>query len=347
MNQASQIINQGFESSALERITAFLSKQGQANPHVSALTPDASTREYFRIDWQKKDAIACVYPEPIDASNHSYLDVTRLFHEANLPVPEIYEVDEEHGIIIQEDLGDRSLKDFFDSATDDERDEYQTRAITLIAKIQAATSKAYELNSVASRLAFDEGKLSWELNFFVEHYFKSLRGEDTSGEEFAEFQNELKEVSRELAARPRVLCHRDYHAMNLMVDRKNNLRIIDHQDSRMGPASYDLVSLLMDRQLVPPSLSDVRASRLFFLDERRKVDLEAIDPDEFANEFRLMTIQRCLKATGTFSFQTAVRGRGPTYLKFINPMLLIVLQSAEWLERFPKLRSMIKTRLEE
>jgi hypothetical protein len=347
MNQASLSVNRGFEASALERITAYLSKQGQANPRVNALTPDASTREYFRVNWQNKDVIACVYPEAIDIENHSYLDVTRLFREADLPVPEIYEIDEEHGIIIQEDLGDRSLKDFLDSATDDEREEYKSRAITLIAKIQGATVKANELNSIASRLAFDEEKLSWELNFFVEHYFKSLRGEDLSGDEFAELQNELKEVSVELAERPRVLCHRDYHAMNLMVDKKGDLRIIDHQDSRMGPASYDLVSLILDRQLVLPSLSDVRSSRLFLLDERRKFGLEAIDPDEFVNEFRLMTIQRCLKATGTFSFQTAVRGRGPQYLKFINPMVLIVKQSAEWLGRFPKLRSMIKTRLEE
>jgi hypothetical protein len=168
-----------------------------------------------------------------------------------------------------------------------------------------------------------------------------------SNEEFRELQNELREVSVELAARPRVLCHRDYHAMNLMVDKSSDLRIIDHQDSRMGPASYDLVSLLLDRQRALPSLSEIRASRLFFLDERRNFGLDAIDPDEFANEFRLMTIQRCLKATGTFSFQTAVRGRAEKYLKFINPMLLIVLQSAEWLERFPTLRSMIKARLEE
>ena len=48
-----------------------------------------------------------------------------------------------------------------------------------------------------------------------------------------------------------------------------------------------------------------------------------------------MTIQRGLKATGTFSYQTAVCGRGATYEQFIQPTLEIVLQAAEWLERFP------------
>jgi len=78
----------------------------------------------------------------------------------------------------------------------------------------------------------------------------------------------------------------------------------------MGPASYDLVSLLLDRQPGPPSLAEVRSHRLFFLDTRRPYGLEPIDPDDFSKEFRLMTIQRGLKAVGTFSCQTAVYGRG-------------------------------------
>ena len=38
----------------------------------------------------------------------------------------------------------------------------------------------------------------------------------------------------ELAAEPRVLCHRDYHSRNLML-RRRQLYIIDFQDARMGP----------------------------------------------------------------------------------------------------------------
>ena len=48
-----------------------------------------------------------------------------------------------------------------------------------------------------------------------------------------------------LAAEPRVLCHRDYHSRNLMLH-DGQLYIIDFQDARMGPDTYDLVSLLRD-----------------------------------------------------------------------------------------------------
>ncbi|MBA3766875.1 MAG: hypothetical protein H0W99_07780 [Acidobacteria bacterium] len=115
----------------------------------------------------------------------------------------------------------------------------------------------------------------------------------------------------------------------------------------MGPATYDLVSLLLDRQSEAPSLSEMRAHRLFFLDERRQRGLDALDPDEFAREFRLMTVQRGLKAIGTFSYQTAMCGRGLTYAQFIRPTILIVQQAAEWLGRFPALRRETSARLDD
>jgi hypothetical protein len=84
---------------------------------------------------------------------------------------------------------------------------------------------------------------------------------------------------------------------------------------------------------------------LHLLEERRVLGLDALDPDEVAQEFRLMTIQRGLKAIGTFSYQTAVCGRGATYQQFIQPTLCIVLQAADWLDRFPALRRMLRERI--
>jgi hypothetical protein len=347
MSQAPQINSHTFAEPALERLAHYLSSKGKvAVDRIHALTPDASTRVYFRIPWKRGTAIAAVYPEPFDPEYHPFLDVTRLFKDGDLPVPEILAVDAAKGIIVQEDLGDRQLRLVYESASEEESENYKERAISLIARIQATTAKAYERNSIASRLAFDEAKLSWELGFFFEHYFGSMRGEKLTHGEAAELKAEMNDIAAELSSRPRVLCHRDYHAANLIVDRKDNLRIIDYQDARMGPASYDLVSLLLDRQTVAPSLAEVRGHRLFLIEERRRCGLDALDPDEFAWEFRLMTVQRVLKAIGTFSYQTAVCGRGATYAHFINPMFMIVLQAAEWLNRFPALRRAILERID-
>ncbi|HEY2962434.1 MAG TPA: phosphotransferase [Pyrinomonadaceae bacterium] len=345
MSSAKQVISNVFESTATDRLARFITQQGITSREVVALTPDASTRKYYRVAWKKRTAIAAVYAEPFDPEFHPYLDVTRLFLECDIPVPEIYSVDGAAGIIVQEDLGDQQLFQIYENEPEEKCDEYKEEAIALIARIQTATQKAYEMNSIASRLAFDEAKLSWELDFFFEHYFGSLRGEKLRHSETAELKAELNDIAAELAAVPRVLCHRDYHAANLMIDKRKQMRIVDHQDARMGPASYDLVSFLLDRQPCLPSLAELRAHRLYFLEQRRLQGLSAIDPDDFAQEFRLMTIQRGLKATGTFSCQTAVFGRGAAYERFIQPTLQIVLQAAEWLERFPTLRRMIKERI--
>src|SRR5215467_10577940 len=109
MSSAKQVISNAFESSAADRLARFITQQGLPSHDVVALTPDASTRKYYRLAWKKRTAIAAVYAEPFDPEFHPYLDVTRLFLDCDIPVPEIYAVDGAEGIIVQEDLGDRQL----------------------------------------------------------------------------------------------------------------------------------------------------------------------------------------------------------------------------------------------
>ena len=97
---------------------------------------------------------------------HPYLDVSRLFLQNGIPVPEIYCVDGKQGIIVQEDLGDRPLFRIYEEAPEDECEEYKERAVNLIAKFRKRRPARMSNKSIASRLAFDEAKLSWEFDFF-------------------------------------------------------------------------------------------------------------------------------------------------------------------------------------
>src|ERR1044072_2067549 len=346
MCSAIKAMSTGFADSAQARLEKYLANRGTKDTNrIVPLPPDASTRVYFRVPWKRSTAVAAVYPEAFDETVQPYLDVSRLFLECKLPVPDVYEVDGSLEVILQEDLGDNQLCHVLETVTEDEREALLEKSIEIIARIQAATAKAFERDSICSHLAFDEPKLAWELNYFFEHYFTSLRKETLTHGQAAELKSELNDIAAESSACPRVLCHRDSHSANLLVDKRGDIRVVDHQDARMGPASYDLVSLLTDRQPEPPSLCEVREYRLFFLEARRQLGLPAIDPDDFCKEFRLMTIQRGLKAIGTFSYQTAVCGRGAFYEKHIRPTLMVVLQAAEWLERFPVLQRMINERM--
>ncbi|HEY5443814.1 MAG TPA: hypothetical protein VIJ87_04940, partial [Pyrinomonadaceae bacterium] len=72
--------------------------------------------------------------------------------------------------------------------------------------------------------------------------------------------------------------------------------------------------------------------------------LDPIDEDEFAYEFRLQTVQRCLKAVGTFSFQSVNRGKS-YFIPYIKPMFEIVLRALTELQQFPVLRSVVEQQL--
>ena len=125
-----------------------------------------------------------------------------------------------------------------------------------------------------------------------------------------------------------------------MLDGQDRMRIIDHQDARIGSPAYDLVSLLLDRITDLPSREWLAEKRMFLLDMRVKLGLPRLDEEEFAYEFRLQTIQRCLKAAGTFSYQSVMRGKG-YFIPFIKPMLRISLRACESLGRFPEIRRIL------
>ena len=329
---------------ARQRLEQFLAeKYDSLAVKVEQLTPDASTREYFRIGLEKT-AIACVYQESFDPLEQNYLDVTTVFRAAHLPVAEIYAVDSRRGIIILEDFGDTILRDVLERSTEEKKESLLSQSISLIARIQAATNVAYELDSIASRLKFDEEKLVWELNFFKTHYFETLKKQPLGDAEESALTVEFVELSKELENRARVLCHRDFHAANLMIDRQNRLRIIDHQDARIGAASYDLVSLLLDRVSDVPSKDWLDAKKRLLLAERESLGLEKIEYEVFDEEFKLQTVQRCLKAIGTFSFQSATRGK-IHFIKYIEPMFRIVLDAAEKSRRFPVLQNIIREQI--
>lgn len=323
-----------------ERLTQFLTSRGVAD-NFEQLTADASTREYFRIEWKGKRAIACVYPKPFEESCRNYLDVTTLFLAGGLPVAEILDFDGKLGVIIQEDLGDQILRDVIASTEDAaSRKRLRDEAISLIARIQLITPKAFQINSIASRLKFDTEKLEWELNYFKTHYFETFMKKPLSGEDDSRLSAEFHELAVELESRASILCHRDFHLANLMIDGEGKMRIIDHQDARIGSPAYDLVSLLLDRITELPSPEWLANKRAYFLDVRRRLGLPKIDEEEFAYEFRLQTVQRCLKAAGTFSYQSAVRGK-THFIPFIKPMFGISVRGATNLGRFPFIREIL------
>ena len=155
------------------RLERFLASRG-LDPNFEQLTPDASTREYFRVRSAGTSAIVCIYPDAFVGSEQSYLDVTALFLANGLPVARVLDFAESLGAIMIEDFGDRILREEI-NASPEPREQLIDAAIYLIPHIQAATASAYDTNSIASRLKFEVHKLNWELNFFKGHKFTPFK----------------------------------------------------------------------------------------------------------------------------------------------------------------------------
>ena len=134
---------------------------------IVALTPDASTREYFRDSLGERYGGGRRLSGAFDAWCILISDVTRLFLECDLPVPQVHDAIGETGIIVQEDLGNRQLCQVFEEVSEEERETLLEQAIDIIARIQAATAKAIERDSIVSRLAFDEAKFDVGAEFFL------------------------------------------------------------------------------------------------------------------------------------------------------------------------------------
>jgi aminoglycoside/choline kinase family phosphotransferase len=199
-------------------------------------------------------------------------------------------------------------------------------------------------------VAFDVEKLTWELEFFVKHFMVAFRGAAIPDDERGALRTEWTSIVEELAAEPRVLCHRDYHSRNLMLH-EGQLYLIDFQDARMGPDTYDLASLLRDSyvDLTEETVDDLLAYFLA-LKGRNGVhrDPEWFEPyqRDFRRRFDLMSLQRNLKALGTFGYQTTTR-QNPVYIQYIPRTIQHVRRNLERYPRFDHLRVLLARHVEE
>jgi aminoglycoside/choline kinase family phosphotransferase len=332
------------------RIDRYLTETGLASrgARVVPLTGDASDRRYVRILLRDEPSqVLAVYPQAFDVDQLPFANVGRLMAAMPVPVPRTLGHSNALGILALDDLGDVTLQAHLGTASPTEHAALYRQAVTLIDTMQRRGRDLASPGYLPYGIAFDVEKLSWELQFFVKHFLGAYRGAVLSAAEREALDRELMGLAEELAAEPRVLCHRDYHSRNLMLHH-GQLYIIDFQDARMGPDTYDLVSLLRD-SYVDLAEREVDELIAFFLALRgvsAGAGATSSEPRAFRRRFDLMAMQRNLKALGTFGFQTATRGN-PVYIQYIPRTLAYVRGNMERDDRFGRLRGLLAAHIEE
>jgi aminoglycoside/choline kinase family phosphotransferase len=317
-----------------QRVSDFLADRfgaRVADLRVTALSGDASTRRYYRVVQGDRRSVISLNPEPFDPEQLPFLAIRNLMAGWGLPVPEILDVDGARGILLQEDLGDLSLQESLKEASPARREELYRQALDQLVVLQREAARAPQ-RAICFQIAFDFEKLSWEMHFFWKHFLEGYRRCDLSVEDRAMLADGFHRLCAEISSWPRVLTHRDFHSRNLMSYR-DLLYWIDFQDARMGPPHYDLASLLRDSYVdLDEDFVAERAEEF----RQRAVPGEA--RDTFQRRFELMSIQRNLKALGTFGYQGTVK-LSRVYLPYIPRTLESARRN---LARYPELSGLRK-----
>jgi aminoglycoside/choline kinase family phosphotransferase len=328
------------------RIDTYLRESGLAggNARVVPLTGDASDRRYFRIiRADGSSLVLALHAGPIEFATLPFVNVAQLLEDIPLPVPRILGASDALGVLALQDLGDVTLQAHLGAASPSEHAALYRQAVALVELLQRRGAELTSDHHLPYRIAFDVEKLTWELEFFVKYFVEGYRGVVLSAADRSALQEEWAAIVSELAAEPRVLCHRDYHSRNLMLS-EGSLYIIDFQDARLGPDTYDLASLLRDSyvDITDRDLDDLIA---YFLALKMR-DGESPDADEFRRRFDVMAVQRNLKALGTFGYQTLTR-RNPVYIQYMPRTLRYARTNLEKYPRFARLRDLLARHIEE
>lgn len=324
------------------RIATYLDRQGLTPDVITVvpLTGDASDRRYYRVVSRGGGSIVlALHSGPIEVDRLPFVSVAALLGEIPLPVPRILHHSDELGVLGLEDLGDVTLQAHLGADTCAEHAALYRQAVSFIARLQ---QRGGELASDAYPpygIAFDAEKLTWELEFFVKHYLMGYRGAVLDEARRQALREEWASIVDELATEPRVLCHRDYHSRNLMLHR-DSLYIIDFQDARMGPDTYDLASLLKDSYVDMPAWQVDELIAYFLAVKSGGREVTPADEAEFRRRFDLMALQRNLKALGTFGYQTTAR-RNTVYIQYMPRTLSYVKANLASSARFGRLHEIL------
>ncbi len=316
---------------------------------VNPLAGDASDRIYYRLNWESNEGPhscilmamahtgAAVPSEEVTTASDAaiselpFLNVQRHLLNCKIAVPEIYFYDPDQGWLLLEDLGHLTFADEIGKHfTNTERlCEYYQKAIDVLISLQLNGTPILREQTIAHTRYYDKSLFEWEFNHFIEFGIEKRKGTpDLSPAHKKELQAYFSSLSAHFDALPKVLTHRDYHSRNLMIQPGEdgiNIRVIDFQDALMGPAEYDLASLLRDSYIdLPTQVIDTCLE--YYVRQWRIRGGDVIDPVLFRESFDLISFQRNLKAAGRFVYIDQVKHKNHL-LPFVTPTLIKARQT--------------------
>ena len=277
-----------FESHFKEEVTFF-----------EQLPTSGSYREYARMKSASFRSIGA-YNEDVK-ENQAFLEFSAHFRNKNIPVPEIYAVNNDQKTYLQEDIGNTTLFDFITETREKEGfsekivDIYK-KVLQQLPRIQLIAGKDIDYSVCYPRDAFDKQSMMWDLNYFKYYFLKLAKipfDEQALEDDFQAFSDYL------LAVNDQAFLYRDFQSRNVMI-KDGEVYFIDYQGGRKGALQYDLASLLYDAKANIPEAEREELVE-YYLDELNK--LKHTDRDKFKSLFGGYVLIRIMQAMGAYGFR--------------------------------------------
>ncbi len=311
-----------------------LDRRHQETPWMAhALPARGSGRRFFRIEGRRRSFIL-VRDAGERAENRLYPGHARFLKRLGLPVPGLMaaSVADEPRFEIFSDGGMRSLGDVVQDGGWKAATPWYDRVVDTLVHWHQRGGAAARRSRLELERAFGPEVYGYEHRLFLDEF---ARGRCGCGDEaLAALRQELERASGHLLKIPPVLVHRDLQSSNILCSAHGPVWI-DFQGMRMGPAMYDLASLLYDPYVEMPAEWRARWARRY---ARRAGDRRAqVDRLPWA------AVQRLTQALGAF----ARLSRGPAQAQFerhIPAGLRMLSQALDELgEPMPALRALMES----
>ena len=324
--------NAAAQVARLQMLRQFLDGAGFIDARRQRMAGDASTRSYARL---YRDEVAVILmnsprrpdgPAIYDGKSYSaavhlaedvkpFVAIANGLRERGLSAPAIHHADLDAGFLITEDFG---REGFVTGEPPQPIAERYEAAVDMLAamhwkKLPDSLPLAPQLNYAIP--SFDIDAMLVEIGLMLEWYLPDRDAAPSSAVR-DEFVMRWRELLGKTSTLPKTWMLRDFHSPNLIwLDARSGISkvgVIDFQDAVLGPAAYDLVSLLQDARIdVPEQLELTLFTR--YIKSRHATD-NAFDPAGFAESYAIMSAQRNTRLLGTFARLNRRDGK-PQYLR--------------------------------
>ncbi|MGC2414250.1 MAG: phosphotransferase [Stellaceae bacterium] len=314
-------------------IAEFLAASGWEGIAPVSLAGDASFRRYYRLADGAKRVVLMDAPPPLE-DVRPYVAVAAILRGLGLSAPQIHAEDSARGLLLIEDFGDDVYTRLLTGGAD-ETALYALAIDTLIALHRAVAARGLPLLP-----PYDAERMLAEAALLVDWYAPEVLGRSLALASREEYLVRWRDILKLAELGQPTLVLRDYHVDNLMLlpgrPGVAGCGLLDFQDAVLGPASYDLVSLLEDaRREVHPAL---RAA----MTERYLRGFPGLDRAEFLRSGAILAAQRNVKILGIFTRLWRRDGK-PAYLPHIARVWRLIEEDvgrepalapiADWLDR--------------